>query len=536
MYGKYMKRTGLIFTLLVKQLRWKLFVWLFAITGINVLVASFYPSLYKDEASRLAASMTMENPAMIAMLGPGYETEAYLASPGPFFANEMLLFTAIAAAIMNILLVSQSTRGDEEAGRLEIVQARSVGKVAYTNAVMIIIFGANVLLSLLIGIGISLLQIEGMDWQSTMLFGSVLGLTGLVFGAMTLVIAQLVESARSVTMFSLMVLILSYLIRAIGDVNYEWLSYASPLGWTVRTKVFADDDWLPVIVLSVLTVFFGLLALYLHAKRDIGSGYFTPRKGRSHASKLLLTPFGFHLWMQKTNIAAWTLAIFVLSWSMGFVMGDMESYWQDIELIEQFLAADMQAEMTEQFITLIIAIMTLIGTIPVTMTVLHLKGEEMRGFMENMFSRATSRHRVLANYVLFSIFVSLLMQTALAVGFWSGCVAVLEEPMTFLTTLKAAFVYLPAMWLFSGIAVWLYGWFPKLTPLVWLYLSYGFFVMYLGNLLDMPLWLRNISVFEHVAKIPLEEVKVFPLAIIVIIAFLFFLFGFYHFRKRDLFG
>ncbi|MFS8630847.1 MAG: PglZ domain-containing protein, partial [Bacillales bacterium] len=312
-------------------------------------VASFYPSLYKDEASRLAASMTMENPAMIAMLGPGYETEAYLASPGPFFANEMLLFTAIAAAIMNILLVSQSTRGDEEAGRLEIVQARSVGKVAYTNAVMIIIFGANVLLSLLIGIGIGLLQIEGMDWQSTMLFGSVLGLTGLVFGAMTLVIAQLVESARSVTMFSLMVLILSYLIRAIGDVNYEWLSYASPLGWTVRTKVFADDDWLPVIVLSVLTVFFGLLALYLHAKRDIGSGYFTPRKGRSHASKLLLTPFGFHLWMQKTNIAAWTLAIFVLSWSMGFVMGDMESYWQDIELIEQFLAADMQAEMTEQW-------------------------------------------------------------------------------------------------------------------------------------------------------------------------------------------
>src|SRR5690625_4195554 len=106
MYEKYFTKTGMVLSLLFKQLRWKLLIWLSSIIEINLIVAAFYPTLYDDEASRLAAAMTMENPAMVAMLGPGYDTEAYIASSGPFFANEMLLFTAIAVAIMTILLVS----------------------------------------------------------------------------------------------------------------------------------------------------------------------------------------------------------------------------------------------------------------------------------------------------------------------------------------------------------------------------------------------------------------------------------------------
>lgn len=536
MYEKLFKGTGMILLLLLKQARWKLLIWLSSIIGINLIVASFYPSLYKDEASRLAAAMTMENPAMVAMLGPGYEKEAYLASPGPFFANEMLLFTAIAVAIMSILFVSQSTRGDEEEGRLEIIQSLAVGRVAYSNAVMIILITVNITLTLILGFGLALLNVEGMDLASCILFGAILGATGLIFGGMTAVVAQLIENARITTMISLTILIIAYIIRAIGDVNSELLSLISPLGWTVRTSVFVENDWLPVIVLTFVTILLGLLAFYLHSKRDLGAGLIEPRKGKAHANAFLQSPIGFNIWMQKTNILSWLLAMFVLSLSMGFVLGDMESYWKDIEIIEQFIAADLQEEVTEKFIALIIAIMTLIGTIPVVMTVFRLKGEELKNFTENIYSRAVSRHHVLGTYVFLAILVSVIMQLALVFGLWGGSVAVLDESLSFVTILKASFIYLPAMWLFIGLAIFLFGILPKYTVTIWLYFAYCFFVIYLGNLLDMPKWLRNLSVFEHIPPFPLEEENFLVISIIVLITIGLSWFGFIGYRKRDLMG
>ena len=56
-----------------------------------MVVAKAYPDIYPDEASRMAAFMTMDNPAMKAMLGPGYELERFVQGVGPLFANEMLL-------------------------------------------------------------------------------------------------------------------------------------------------------------------------------------------------------------------------------------------------------------------------------------------------------------------------------------------------------------------------------------------------------------------------------------------------------------
>lgn len=536
MYEKYFTKTGMVLSLLFKQLRWKLLIWLSSIIGINLIVAAFYPTLYDDEASRLAAAMTMENPAMVAMLGPGYDTEAYIASSGPFFANEMLLFTAIAVAIMTILLVSQSTRGDEEEGRVEIIQALAVGRVTYTNAVMIIIIVTNIILALFLGIGLTLLNIEGMDLTGSLLYGSILGATGLVFGGITAMVAQLFENGRTVTMVSLMILIIAYVLRAIGDVNSELLSLFSPLGWTVRTSVYDNNDWLPVIVLTIVSLLFGLIAFYLHSKRDIGAGFIAPRKGKEHASKFLQTPIGLILWMQKSNIIAWTLALFVLTLSMGYVLGDMETYWKDVEIISEFIEGDLSEEATEQFIALIIAIMSLIGVIPVVITVLRLKVEEIRNFTENIYSRAVSRSYLLGNYLLLAIIVSVIMQLAITVGLWSGGVAVLDEPLSFAQTFKAAFLYLPAIWLFVGLVTFLFGNLPKFTSLIWIYFAYCFFVIYLGNLLDMPQYLRNISVFEHIAQIPLEDVNFLALTIIILLTIIFTILGFIGYRNRDLIG
>ena len=124
MSQKLFTGTGYLTKLMVRQNRLKLLLWLVGLIAVTLATAVAYPDIYPDEQSRAAFVLTMENPAMIAMLGVGYEDYATI---GSLFAHEMLLFTTIAVAIMNILLVGRSTRADEEDGRDGQDDARSRG-------------------------------------------------------------------------------------------------------------------------------------------------------------------------------------------------------------------------------------------------------------------------------------------------------------------------------------------------------------------------------------------------------------------------
>ncbi|HHY40307.1 MAG TPA: ABC transporter permease, partial [Syntrophaceticus sp.] len=73
------QQTGTLVKLILRQERLKIFIWLFSLVAVTLAAAAAYPSFYTDEQSRLAYALTMKNPAMIAMLGPGYAVEEYTA-------------------------------------------------------------------------------------------------------------------------------------------------------------------------------------------------------------------------------------------------------------------------------------------------------------------------------------------------------------------------------------------------------------------------------------------------------------------------
>src|SRR5699024_11812669 len=92
-------------------------MWVIGILGISIVVALAYPEIYTSKEDIMGFAITMDNPAMIAMLGSGYETESF--NLGAIFANEMLMFTLIALATIDILLMCKSRRVDEQDGRLK---------------------------------------------------------------------------------------------------------------------------------------------------------------------------------------------------------------------------------------------------------------------------------------------------------------------------------------------------------------------------------------------------------------------------------
>jgi len=439
--------------------------------------------------------------------------------------------------VMNILFVVRSTRADEEDGRLELIRSLPVGRLSYLSASIITAVITNLLLALLIGFGLYALNIEGIDLAGSLLYGFNLGAVGILFAVLTALFAQLAETSRGAMLLSFTALIAAYLIRAAGDVGNETLSYISPLGWAVRTDVFVSNQWWPVLLSSAVAVVLIAVSFYLNSIRDLDAGFIAARKGREHASPFLQTLFGFTLRLQSVNIVAWGIGILLISAAFGAVMGDLETYFADMELLQEFfLAEGPDFSLADQFIALLMAIMSLFCAIPAAIAVLKLRGEENKNRTEHFYGRAVSRTRLLAVYVLVAVLVSVLMQLLVALGLWSAMIAVMEDAMAFETIFSAALVYLPALWIVISLSVLLLGVAPKAVGLVWFYVAYCFVVVYLGGVLDFPEWAKNLSVFELIPQIPLEDVSFKPLVMLTLVSLLVTLAGFLGYNRRDITG
>ena len=128
------------------------------------------------------------------------------------------------------------------------------------------------------------------------------------------------------------------------------------------------------------------------------------------------------------------------------------------------------------------------------------------------------------------------IQLASLSGLWSSAVMVMEDPVSFQTLLTAGMVALPAMWCMVALAVLLIGVAPNRTGLTWLYLGYTFFVVYMGDMLKLPDWTNKLTPFGYIPQIPAEEINVFTLIILTMIAILLMVMGFMAYNKRDIQG
>ena len=523
--------TGRLSQFILRRDRIRIPIWLIALTFMTVLTAWAFTDLYSTDQDRQAIAETMKNPAMTAMVGPGYGLEDY--TSGAMMAHQMLLFTAIAVAIMSILLVTRHTRADEEDGRIEMIRSLPTGRLSNISATILVLFGVNIVLASLVGFSLFALGIKSMDLEGSLLYGAALGATGIFFTAVTALFAQLSENSRGTIGYSFAVLGVAYLIRAIGDVGIGTLSWFSPLGWVLGSEVYVNNYWWPIIMTVVVSIAIAALVLYLNGIRDLESGFLPSKPGRKHATPLLLSPLGLAWRLQRTGIISWAIGMFFLGASYGSILGDLESFNKEIELIMEPVEG---FTLTEQFLTIPMSIISMICTVPALMMVLKLRGEEKKNRTEHLLSRAVSRTTLLGSYLIIAVVGGFMMLLIAMVGLWVAGSSVMEEAISFGKMFNASMVYLPAVWMMVAVAVLLIGFLPSLSGLTWLYLGYSFLVVYLGGMLKFPDWIGNLSPFGHIPKIPVEEMDYLSVFILTVVAIVITAVGFYGYNKRDIEG
>jgi ABC-2 type transport system permease protein len=226
--------------------------------------------------------------------------------------------------------------------------------------------------------------------------------------------------------------------------------------------------------------------------------------------------------------------MFFLGAMYGSVMGSMESFVSTNVYLQQMIPSVEGYSLTQVFMTIINVVLALIGCVPVIYLLLKVVGEEKTGHSSLILVQPVSRLRYLLGFVVIAFITSVVMLFLGALGLWLTSSLVMQNPPSLISMLKAMMIYLFAVWPMAGVCVLLVGLVPRAANFVWLYLAYSFFAVYLGRLIDMPDWLKQLTPFSHIPSIPIDDVNYSTLAILAGIALLLLAGGAIAYQKRDL--
>ncbi|MCL2812588.1 MAG: ABC transporter permease [Clostridia bacterium] len=541
-----LENSGRLVRFILRRERVMSAVWIILLVLFSVALAPAMESMFDAEA-RQTFAVSINNPIMTSMMGPGYGVEEGAYTAGAMFSHMMLLWTIIAVAIMNIFLVVRHTRADEERGRTEVVRSLPTGRLANLNATMITAVIVNGILALLTGLGLAAMGVESMGLGGSLLYGFALGVSGLFFAAVAALFSQLSASSRGAMAYSFLTLGVFYMIRAAGDAGgNELLACLSPMGLIQRSQVYVNDYMWPSLLILLQTVVLAAIVYALNAIRDMGQGFIPARPGRKEASKLLRSPFGLAFRLLRNTLITWFIVMLTLGASYGSVIGDIYSFVGDspeymailgvpIEVLEQLPEEQKAKMLIENFGAFVNTMMALISMVPLLTAAMKPRNEEKEGRAEQVLARVVPRGTYLAGYTILAFAASALMQFATAYGLYASAEAMTEvNPFTLGGLMQANMAYLPALWVMIGVAILITGLLPKATGAVWGYYGFVCFASFMGNMPGLlPEWMLHLSPMKYIAQLPLETMNYVPLAILTVIAAGLTAVGFVGYRHRD---
>jgi ABC-2 type transport system permease protein len=523
--------TGTLLRFMLRRDRVGVIAWVAGLTFLTVLTASSFTTLYATEAERQSLVATLESPAAVAMTGVNHSPDDY--HYGAILGHQMLFFTVLLAGLMSLLLVVRHTRQEESTGRAELVRSAVVGRHATLAAALLTAAVANAALALALAVALGASGIDGITWGGSWLYGAAHAAVGLTFAGIAAVTAQVSEHPRGATSMALAALGLAYVLRALGDVGGNVLSWFSPIGWAQATQVYVNDHWAPLAIAPVATLGLAALAVALSTRRDVGAGLLPPRPGVARASDTLATPLGFALRIHRGAMIGWAVAMLVLGVMYGSVLGEAETWLAEIEAMGDMLPQVAGVGMTELFGAMVTGIMAIFAAVYGTIAAQRMRAEETAGRAEPVIATGLSRARWVMSHVAVVGAGAVVVLLAGGLGLGLTGAAAIGDAGLLPRLVGASLAYAPAVWVVIGLVVALYGFLPRAVGAAWILVLYAFLVTYLGGLLQLPGWAGSLSPFDHVPLLPAEAFALAPLLVLTAIAGVLVAIGLAGFGRRD---
>ncbi len=486
-------------------------VWILALIATLIGTAAAVAGLYTtpEKIHTYAQAVTAGN-ALVAING---KVEG-IDSLGGIIQDESGFLFAFLLPLLGISLVAQVTRRDEEAGRLEAVLGGRVGRHVPVLAGLIGASAAILVTAIAFALG---LITCGVPATRSVLYGASLGALAFVFAGLAALLAQVTLHSRGVYVWSLLVLAVAYLLRGVGDVTKTWVTWLSPLGWAEKAAPFGAMRWWTLLIPLAVGGLFATLAVLIAGRRDLGSSLVRGGAGPARATRWLRSPLGLATTIHYPAVLGWLAGALVIAGMMG-------------ALAQQFIdavagnpamgeAIGMSAAHPEDgFVAVTQLYIAIIATGFMVQAVGTLRGEETAGRLEPQLSGTLSRMRWLAAHavvivtglVVIVAVSSLVLAVATA---WSMGTAVQLGRV-----IGSGAAYLPAELLVGGLALALFGLWPRAFSAGWAAFAFVAFIAFLGPGLKLSKWVLDLSPTTHVGNPPMGTVEALPLVVLSAIA------------------
>ncbi|MBC6296327.1 tetronasin resistance protein [Listeria sp. FSL L7-1517] len=513
---------------------WKKII--FWVGGLGLFSGAFVPAFEEIAKGNGLVGMyeTMQNPAMIAMVGPTPVSSAADYTLGAMYSHEMLLFCGLFAAVISILHVVGHTRKEEDLGLTELVRSFSVGRQANSFAVIKETFLINLLLGIATAAILASFGAETITVEGSILFGLSITGAGLLGAAIALFFAQIMPASSGATGASLALLGLLYILRAGTDTVNVDLSMINPMGWTYLTYPFTENNWLPLLYLFLFVIVLSILSFVLESGRDMGDGYIPQREGRANARASLLSVRGLLTKLSKGITLGWLVAFIVMGAAYGSIYGDMQSFLESNELLKQMFSSS-NISLEESFTgTIMIVLISLSAILPIAI-MNRLFSEEVHGRFSQLFSTKVSRAKFYWTSVFLATFAGIIAIFFSAGSLGGAALASMgsNSDMDFGDFIGAGFNFFPVILFFIGLAGLFLGWLPKLGKVVYIYLGYSFMLNYFGGILDLPDWFSKTAVQYWLPQLPGESFDLPTFITITIISIVLLVLGYIGYKRRD---
>jgi ABC-2 type transport system permease protein len=521
--------TGALFRFALRRDRLRLPVWVAVGTFMVVLQSVSSQSIYGSAADLAAYRASVgSNAATIALAGPpvGLDTVAGAV------AFEISATVMVIAALMAMFTVARHTRSDEEAGRTELVRAARVGRHAPLLAAVLLSALACVVLALAIGAATTA---TGLPVAGSFLLGAAIGACGLVFTGITAAAAQVAGHTRPVYGIVGALLAVFFVLRAIGDIEGNWVVWTSPIGWAQATHPFSDDRLWPLALCVVAAGALVAAAFALLDHRDLGAGLVQPRPGRATAPRGLGSPLGLAVRLHRGAFVAWATGLALLGVVYGALAESVETLIGENEQALQIFGNPDVDRLVDAYLGTTFSVTALLAAAYAVSTVLRARSEESGERAEPVLATATSRGAWLGSHLSVALVGSALAMAASGVTTGLVRAAQVGEGAALGRMLGSALAYVPAVWVIAGVAVALFGLLPRLaTALSWTALGLFLLITMFARSFDWPDWVINLSPVSWVPMQPLEPWTAGSALGLLAVAAALVLAGFAGFRRRDL--
>ncbi|MET7903134.1 ABC transporter permease [Streptomyces sp. NPDC005355] len=534
--AKDLAGTGTLLRLALRRDRIMMPVWVLCLGLTGSSTVGRLKSAYDTPGKRASLAHDMNgNGSARALFGTAFDD-----SLGALTVWRVGGFLTVFAAIMSVLIVIRHTREEEETGRQEALSACMVGRRAGLTSALLAVTIANGAVTVLIAASLA-----GQGGAGALALGLAVGLTGMAFGGLAAVAAQVTENARLARGLSCAVVGIAFVLRMAGDAAEDGskgsghlLVWLSPLGWAEYARPYADERWWPLLLITVLSAASIALAYSLAGRRDVGASFYAGRPGPPAAGPLLKGVYGLGWRLQRGALLGWAAGFVFAGAIFGGISNGADDFLGDSDQTRKIIQRMGGAQgLNDAFLASMVGVLGTVLTVYTASAVVRLRGEETDQRAEPLLSNAVSRLRWAGSHLVVAFLGPVVVLAvggfALALGYGLAADDLVDQ---FPRILGATLAQIPALWVLTSLTLFLVGVVPKYSAAAWGFVGWVVALGWMGPALKVSEPIMNTSPFSHLPKLPGEHVTAAPFVWLLLLSAVLAAGGLVGLRRRDIGG